>query len=276
MKGISAIILTFNSEAVIEATLLSAMKVAQDVHVVDSYSSDGTLDIARRLGANIVQHDFSNYSAQRNWAIDHLPLKGEWQLHLDADERLSDQLVEEIIELQPDEAINGYFIARQVVFLGRSIVHGGMYPIWHMRLFRTGKGRCEERLYDQHFVLVGKSVRLNSSFIDEHRNSLAEWTDRHNRWSDAEVAEIISASETKGIKGRFSGDPIERKRAIKGWYYRFPLFWRAFFLFFYRYVLRFGFLDGFEGLIFYVLQSLWFRFLIDAKYFEKKHELDRS
>lgn len=246
------------------------MTVSDDIHVVDSFSSDKTIDIVRRLGVHITQHPFQDYSAQRNWAIENLRLKCEWQLHLDADERLSEELAAEINNLNVPEEINGFFIPRQVIFLGRKIIHGGMYPIWHMRLFRTGTAHCEDRRYDQHFIVSGRTMRLSSPLFDDHKNSLSDWTDRHNRWSDAEAAEIFSGSESGAIAGRLIGNPIERKRFAKNGYYRFPLFIRSAFLFFYRYIFRFGFLDGSEGLIFFSLQTLWFRFLVDAKYYELK------
>lgn len=268
---ISVIVLTFNSEATIGATLASARKVSDDVHVVDSFSTDRTLEIARAAGAQVVQHEFANYSAQRNWAIDTLPLKYEWELHLDADERLSDELAAEINALMAagaPAAIAGYHLPRLVHFHGRALRHGGMYPIYQMRLFRHGKGRCEMRKYDQHFFVDGRTRQLRGPMIDDIRLSLSEWTARHNRWADAEVEELLNPGE-KVIRAG-AGDPIAEKRAQRAWYYRQPLFLRAFLLFLYRYIWKRGFLDGTEGMIFYVLQTFWFRFLVDAKLYERR------
>jgi glycosyltransferase involved in cell wall biosynthesis len=268
--SLSVVILTFNSQATIAATLASAAEISDDIHVVDSGSTDGTLAILVGYGVQVISHAFDNYGKQRNWAIDNLPLKYDWQLHLDADERLSPELAEKINALKgsfPTD-VDGYFIPRLMFFLGQSIRHGGMYPIWHMRLFRSGKGRCEDRLYDQHFRCEGTTAQIHAPMIDDIRMCLSEWTARHNRWSDAEVAEILNPTRSGVVAGRFSGNPIERKRALRSGYNRAPLFLRAFGLFFYRYVLRLGFLDGMPGLIFFVLQTFWFRFLIDAKIFE--------
>lgn len=276
--AVSVVILTFNAEATIGATLASARLVSDDVHVVDSYSTDRTLDIAREAGAIIVQHPFEHYAAQRNWAIDNLPLKHDWQLHLDADERLTDELAAAIAKVMaaPAAEIVGYYIPRLVHFHGRPLRHGGMYPIWHLRLFRRGHGRCEDRRYDQHFQAGGPTGRLDAPMIDDIRQSLSEWTLRHNRWADAEVEEILNPSP-RAI-GAGGGDPVQEKRAQRKLYYRMPPFIRALALFFYRYVIRLGFLDGREGLIFYVLQTFWFRFLIDAKLHERRMQsaLDRS
>ena len=269
---LSVIILSFNSQETLDATLASAARVSDDLHVVDSFSTDGTLDIVRARGARLTQHAFEHYGAQRNWAIDHLPLAHDWQLHLDADERLSDGLVAELVGLSaafPPE-IDGYYLPRLVHFLGGPIRHGGMYPIWHLRLFRRGKGRCEDRRYDQHFYVAGRTTRLTQPMIDDIRMSLGEWTLRHARWAAAEVAEQLAPSSGAVIAGRVGSDPVQQKRALRGAYDRAPLFLRAFALFFYRYVLRLGFLDGKRGLIFFVLQTFWFRFLIDAELHERR------
>ena len=139
--------------------------------------------------------------------------------------------------------------------------HGGMSPTWHLRLFRNGAGRCEERKYDQHFYLAqGCTGQLAGTMIDDVRMSLSEWTARHNRWADAEVLEQIAAMDGARVRARFWGSPIERKRYLRGLYNDAPLFVRPFGLFVYRYVLRGGFLDGREGFIFWTLQTFWFRF----------------
>jgi glycosyltransferase involved in cell wall biosynthesis len=269
--NIAVIILTFNSEATIGSTLESVTQITNEIHVVDSFSSDHTLEIAKAYGTHSIQHEFLNYSAQRNWAIDNLPIKSDWQLHLDADERLSDGLVAELKDLVPHAEVNGYYLARLTHFLGRPIYHGGMYPIWQMRLFRNGTGRCENRRYDQHFLVSGKAQRLSHPLIDDHRMTIAEWTARHNRWADSEVNELANPGREGIIEPNLLGNPIEKKRALKAGYYHLPLFVRAFLLFLYRYILRMGFLDGKEGLIYFVLQTFWFRFLVDAKLFEKEH-----
>ncbi len=265
----SVIILAFNSIDTLGATLAQAQELSDDLHVVDSFSTDDTVALSRRHGANVVQHVFESYGAQRNWAIDHLALRYPWQLHLDADERLTPELIASIRNLPEAPAHSGFLIARLVQFLGRQLRHGGMSPTWHMRLFRNGAGRCEERQYDQHFYLSqGSAGQLQGYMIDDIRMSLSEWTTRHNRWSDAEVMEQTTAMDTAHIQPRFWGNPVERKRYLRGLYNGAPLFVRPYALFFYRYFIRLGLLDGREGFIFWTLQTFWFRFLIDAKLFE--------
>ena len=106
--------------------------------------------------------------------------------------------------------------------------------------------------------------------IDEICMSLSELTARHNRWSDTHVMERSQALDAVRIQPRLGGNPLERKRYLRGLYNRAPLFIRPYALFFYRYFLRLGFLDGREGFIFWTLQTFWFRFLIDAKLFEHR------
>jgi glycosyltransferase involved in cell wall biosynthesis len=144
----SVIILAYNSVDTLGATLAQAQEVSDDLHVVDSFSTDDTVALSRQYGAQVVQHAFENYGAQRNWAIDNLVPRYPWQLHLDADERLTPELITSLRSLPENPAHSGFLIARLVQFLGRQLRHGGMSPTWHLRLFRNGTGRCEERKYD--------------------------------------------------------------------------------------------------------------------------------
>ncbi len=278
MIEISVVILTFNSERTIAQTLASAQQVSDDISVVDSFSTDGTIDILRKHGVNLVQRPFEHYGAQRNWAIDNLPLRYAWELHLDSDEMLSPALVKELAELKSGavEGVDGFYIPRLVRFLGRPLRHGGMYPIWHLRLFRRGRGRCENRRYDQHFFVDGNAARLKAPMIDDIQLALGEWVARHNRWAEAEVEETLLGDEEGRIRGDLSGDPVKTKRYLRRIYEDLPIFWRPLLLFIYRYFIRLGFLDGKEGLIFYVLQTFWFRFLVDAKLFERQLALARA
>jgi glycosyltransferase involved in cell wall biosynthesis len=268
----AVIILTFNSEGTLGATLSSARSVSDEVFVVDSFSKDGTVELARSMGATAVQHPFDNYGAQRNWAIDNLPITRSWQLHLDADEWMDQELVATIQSLPAIPEHAGYFLPRYVRFLGRTLRHGGMNPTWHLRLFRTGLGRCEDRKYDQHFLLSsGSSGRLAGIVIDDIRMPLTEWTARHNRWSDSEVVELCSGEFAGRIQPLAFGNPAQRKRFLRQHYDRMPLFVRPILLFLYRYFFCLGFLDGIEGLIFWTLQTFWFRFLVDAKLWERQN-----
>lgn len=268
----AVVVLSYNSEETLGATLSRAKLVADEIFVVDSFSSDGTVALARQAGATVVEHSFENYGAQRNWAIDNLPITRPWQLHLDADEWMDDRLVASILALPDEPAYDGYFLPRYIRFLGRVLRHGGMNPTWHLRLFKTGVGRCEDRKYDQHFLLTsGTTGQLTGIMVDDIRMSLSEWTARHNRWADGEVAELDAAETAGRLQPDARGNPAQKKRYLRQKYNQLPLFLRPFALFLYRYFFRLGFLDGTEGFIFWVLQTFWFRFLVDAKIWEKRH-----
>ena len=187
----TVIVLSFNSEETLGETLRCVRLISDEIFVVDSYSKDGTVDVARAFGATVVQHPFEHYGAQRNWAIDNLPITRPWQLHLDQDELMDDELVAAIQALPDEPEHSGYFLPRYVRFLGRVLRHGGMSPTWHMRLFRTGVGRSEDRKYDSYFILKSGSYdKLTGTMVDDNQMPLTEWTARHNRWSDLEVAEM--------------------------------------------------------------------------------------
>lgn len=269
----SVIVLTFNSASTIERTLEPLRAISDDIHVVDSFSADNTAEVCERLGCKVVQHPFKNYADQRNWAIDNLALKYPWQMHIDADEQLEPDAVRLIrgLDLSTSQA-DGYILGRKLVFMGRTLKYGPLALTWHCRLFRTGYGRCEDRLYDQHFVCKGKVVKLPAYMLDHQDQSLSEWTARHNRWSDLEAQDVVQTSglpRAGEVQAKGIGNIIERKRFAKAQYYRLPLFWRAFAYFLYRYIIRLGFLDGTEGLVFHSLQAFWFRFLVDAKIYEQ-------
>jgi glycosyltransferase involved in cell wall biosynthesis len=270
---IAVIVLTLNEERTLNDCLRSVTSWAAEVWVVDSGSSDGTLAIAAAHGARIVAHQFDNYARQRNWAQDELSITQPWLFHLDADERVTPELAASLRVLFAtggEHAIDGAMVARRTVFMGRWIRHGAHYPVFHLRLLRRGRGCCEDRLYDQHFLSDGPTVQLRGDLIDTIGTDLLTWTQRHARWADLEAREQLAAADLtrRLVQPMLSGTPIERRRWLRVGYGQAPLFARAFGYFLYRYILRLGFLDGVEGLIFHFLQGCWYRFLIDARIVE--------
>ena len=273
---VAAVVLTYNEERNLPGCLASLSGWVSEIFVVDSGSTDGTLAIAREAGATVLQHPFEHYGAQRNWAIDNIPTTAPWTLHIDADERVTPELSESITAaLAGDEQslvrTDGFLVSRRTMFMDRWIRHGGHYPAWHLRLMRTGAGRCEDRLYDQHFYVPGAVQKLQGDLIDTLTPDLATFTARHLRWAQLEAAEHEAPPDAVGrIRGKLATDnAIERRRWWRDWYARLPLFVRPAAYFLYRYVVRLGFLDGRAGLVFHVLQGFWFRFLVDALIFER-------
>lgn len=267
------VILTFNCEGIIGETLAKARKLCAQPFVVDSFSTDRTPDIVRTACCELIQRPFQNYAEQRNWAIAAVRGRAVWQLHLDADEVLDDEAVLEIQRAvsaaQPPH--DAYLLRRVDYFMGRQLRHSGVNP-WHLRLFRDGHGACENRLYDQHFVSDRPAARLRGRMHDKNTVTVSDWTARHNRWSDLEATELLRADErSQGVlHGRLLGDPRERTRWLKRYYYRLPPGLRSTAYFVYRYLFRLGFLDGREGFYFAVLQAFWFRTLVDAKVHERR------
>lgn len=265
--SVIVIILTFNCADSLAKTISAAQAVSSNIVCVDSDSTDGTREVATAMGCKVLRRAFRNYADQRNWAIAQAGAGYEWQLHLDADEVLDGTAVQSILQAARSNAADGFLLRRRTYFMGRPLRFGGTVT-WHLRLFRTGRGRCEDRLYDQHFICDGKIRKLRSGWLhDMNVGSLTEWVTRHNRWSDLEAQELTRATADKSdrLKGALTADPRQRTRLYKGLYYRAPLYWRAVAYFLYRYLLRAGFLDGRVGLVYSVMQALWFRILVDAK-----------
>ncbi|WP_345535204.1 glycosyltransferase family 2 protein [Variovorax defluvii] len=266
------VILTFNSASIIRETVSQAKKVSPHVFVVDSFSKDDTVAILEDLGCSVVQRPFSNYSDQRNWAISQIESAYAWQLHLDADEVLDAQAVDQIRALLTGTpGHDAYMLRRRDYFMGKMLRFSGVNP-WHLRLFRSGVGRCEARLYDQHFIASVTPGRIDGFMHDKNSARLTDWIASHNRWSDAEAKEKLGPRVTaEGVlQPRLMGDARERTRFIKEIYYKLPTGLRSLSYFIYRYIFRLGFLDGTTGFYFAFFQALWFRMLVDAKMYEQR------
>lgn len=262
---VSVIVLTKDEEANLPHLLASLRGLDHELFVVDSGSTDRTVEIAEAAGATVVFHPFETQAKSLNWAIDHLPLRAPWTMRLDADERLTGELVNELKEKLPrlPDDVSGLEVKRQVWFWGRWIRYGGYYPTWLLRIWRTGFARCEDRWMDEHMVVArGRVIRLEHDIVDENHKGIGFWTEKHNRYADREVLDLVaSAANNHALHGQAA-----RKRWAKyAIYARSPLFARAFAYWLYRYILLAGFLDGREGFVFHFLQGLWYRFLVDAK-----------
>lgn len=279
---ISVFILTYNEEKNIRRCLESLADFSDDVHIIDSQSSDGTLAICKSFGCHIHQNVFVNHAVQCNWALDHVPFKYEWIMRLDSDEMLPERLKDELKTLihNAGEGITGIYLNRRMYFMNRWLRHGGMYPHYILRVFRRGAGRYEEKT-EEHFVLKeGAAVRAEHDFLEDNRaNNLKYWLKKHDDLSDGEIRDTLQLTrdDTSDLQPRLFGSKVERTRWLKTHVYaRSPLFVRPFLYFLYRYVLRLGFLDGIPGLIFHVMQGFWYRFYIDARIYEARSEWERQ
>ena len=259
-QEITVIIMTKDEEKNIEAAVQSGWQIASRVLVVDSGSTDRTAEIAKAKGAEIVFHEWLGHAKQFNWALDHCEITTPWVFRLDADERISNELAEEIKEKLRTPAADGYSMRWRVYFMGKWIRHGGTHKPYFLRLFRYGKGRAEERLMDEHILVDGNVERLNEDLIHYDYKGLDAWLTKHIGYSNLELKMTETQAET-------NGGNVQQKRK-RSFYYRLPIFLRARLYYWYRYYAQLGFLDGREGKIFLYLQAYWYRFLVDAKMYE--------
>lgn len=270
MCDITVIILAKNEEKNIEKSINSAKKIASRIIVVDSGSSDQTVKIAESNGAEVFFHEWSGHAKQFNWALDNCLITSKWVFRLDADERISEELAQEIrCKTERDSDVDAYQMRWRVYFMGKWIKHGGTHKPYFLRLFRFGKGRVEDKLMDEHIIVDGKVESLEEDLIHYDYKGLDAWLNKHIWYSNLELEMYRTQS---GLK---SGN--ERQKKKRGLYYRLPKFIRSKLYFWYRYYGQLGFLDGREGKIFIYLQAYWYRFLVDAKMFEiEKREASES
>lgn len=257
---VSVVILTHNEEVNI-ADCLRSCAWCDDVHVVDSGSQDRTIQIAREMGAQTHHHPFTSFGAQRNWAIDHIEHKHEWVFHLDADERFTPDLVEEmrrVLGAGPPQA--GYYVPHKMIFMGRWLRHAeGGYPICQMRLFHKQRMRFRDYGHGQREDTPGAVGLLNKPYL--HYNfskGIQDWIDKHNRYSTLEARAIIERREVQRGDGslRPFGTAIERRRFFKAKVYpKLPGTWLIRFM--WMYFVRGGFLDGEPGLQYCLLMSAY-------------------
>ena len=267
---LTVIILTFNEALHIERCIQNAQQVSRDILVVDSGSTDDTVALGERLGARVLHHAFTTHAAQMNWALTQLDADTDWVLRMDADEYMDQVLVEAIQEELPTTQVHGLYVQRRMIFQGRDIRYGLVYPVNILRLFRHGHGRCMDRWMDEHVEVTGATAVLKGTMYDHNLRPLTWWTTKHNRYASLEAVEQLN------LKHRFlrsTGDAHAQERlgfSLKRWikhqvYGRLPPGARALAYFLFRYVLALGFLDGKAGTAFHVLQGGWYRYLVDAK-----------
>lgn len=270
---VSVLILTYNEELNLPDCLASATELSDDVHVVDSFSTDRTVEIAGHRGARVVQHAFAYPAQQKNWALDNVPFKYEWLLVLDADERVPEDLRAEIAEVVRSDGHgkDGFWMRYRLMFYGKWIRHCGWYPTWILRLVRRGKVRWEDRPVDEHAVVDGDAGRLQHDVIHESLRDMDFWIAKHNVYSshNARIYAFGGSEPINGVKASWLGNQAERKRFIKQHIWpRLP--GRALFFFLYMYFFRLGFLDGLHGFHFCVMHAVFQQFVV-VKQWERRH-----
>lgn len=277
MLDVTVIVLTKDERLHIRRCLENVGRFAAKVYVVDCFSTDGTQGIAREMGAEVVEHEWpGNQAAQFNWALENLEIGTEWVLRLDADEYLTDGLIDELGGVLPTvpKEVSAFVFPLGRAFLGRVLRHGIVNDVSMVRMFRRGCARYENRQMDEHLqVLKGVAYTCKNRFVDDNRMPLSYFIEKHNGYAGREAALLLLDEldqEDAGVGGSQLASAVRKKRRQKGWYNRLPLFWRAGAYFMYRYFLKLGFLDGKEGFLWDFLQGWWYRTLVDAKVMEIK------
>ena len=271
MQDIAAIILTKDEALHLERCIRSVQAVCREVWVIDSFSTDETCAIAERLGAKVVQHPFTNQAAQFNWAIDTLPIEATWIWRVDADEVIEPRLAEvaerELPRVPAD--VNGIYVNKKIVFMGRPLLHGGWYPAQQIKLVRRGHGRSEDKLMDEHLVVTsGRTVSWDADQTDINLKPLDWWWQKHIGYAQREAVNMLlmarDLDEDTAVEARLFGNGAERKRWMKRLYVHCPLYVRPVIYFLARYVLMGGFLDGYAGWYWHTRQGLRYRWMVDA------------
>jgi len=266
---VSALVLTHNEERNIGKCLRS-LQWCDDIVVLDSFSDDQTVEIAKSFGARIYQRGFDNYASQRNHALKEIPYQNEWLLMVDADETVPDDLAREIsrVTAQADDDISLFYLRFRAYLFGRWIRRSSGYPVWVGRLMRTGAVRIEREVHEQ-LVCEGRSGRLKGHLDHfSFNNGFSAWFDKHNRYSTMEAQHLYEGrNDTVGLGGLFALDSVRRRRALKSLVYSLP--GRPVLMFLGLYIFRGGILEGAAGLTYCLLRS-FYEFMINCKLTELK------
>ncbi|MEM7554937.1 MAG: glycosyltransferase family 2 protein [Cyanobacteria bacterium P01_A01_bin.84] len=267
----SIYILTYNEELDIANCIESAM-LSDDIIVVDSCSSDRTVEIANKYPVQVVQHAFESHGKQRTWMLESIPPKYDWVYILEADERMTPELFTECCSVMKQSDYIGYYVAERVMFMKRWIRYSTQYPRYQLRLFRHGQVWFTDYGHTEREVCNGTTSFLKETY--PHYTSgkgLSRWIDKHNRYSTDEARETVNQLRGGEIKWRnlfFGSSEVERRRALKDLSLRLP--GRPIVRFFYMYFMLGGFLDGGAGFAWCMLQA-FYEYLIVLKAWEIQH-----
>lgn len=270
MEKITALLLTFNEEKNLLFALENIKDWADEIVILDSYSTDKTVEIAEKYKAKIHYRKFDNFSAQRKFALNNLPIKNDWIFVLDADEYLTEELKIEISELManPENMNDAYFMNRRFYWQGKWLKRC-FYPTTLLRFGRKGFLNCDDRPINEHLICKTENTGLlKNDFVDYNRKDLHDWVLKHNGYASREAEQLMVTDETIY---NFWGSQYERKRWIRTRIWNnLPPVTRPFLYFTYRYFIQMGFLDGKKSFMYHFIDSFVYRTLIDFKYLEKK------
>ena len=279
MREFSFVILAYNEEIHLPRLLKSIENLKAPVYILDSGSTDNTIKIADNFSATVKSNNFENHSKQWEYALKVFEINTPWTICLDADQVVLPELFRKLSDFKDSDIpreVNGIYFNRMNYFKGKWIKRGGYYPKYLLKMFRTGIGYADpNENMDHRFIVPGETIIWKDGYIKEENlkeNEISFWIDKHNRYSDLLAKEEVE--RRKGIRNqnvtpKLFGYPDQRTAYFKKIWWKLPLIIRPFIYFLYRFVIRLGFLDGWQGWIFHFLQGFWFRFIVDVKIKER-------
>lgn len=279
----SFIVLTFNEEQHLPRLLHSIEKLNAPLFILDSGSTDQTLEIAANFNATVKYNAFENHPKQWDFALKNFDVQTPWIIGLDADQIVTPELFEQLQNFKNEDHlnVNGIYFNRKNFFKGKWIRFGGYYPKYLLKMFRTGIGFSDtNENMDHRFVVPGQTLIWKKGHILEENlkeNEISFWINKHNRYSDLVAEEEIErmlALRSQTIKPKLFGDPYQRMAFLKRIWWQLPRFFRPFIYFGYRMTFQLGILDGKTGILFHFLQGFWFRIIVDVKIEEKLKKND--
>lgn len=277
--SITGIVLTYNEKLHIRRCIERLRPLCERIIVIDSFSTDGTVDIARELGAEVFQNPFQSHADQFDWGMAQAAVTSDWTLRVDSDEFLEPEAQAEIRAVLPTLSgdVTGIDFRRKVYFRGKWIRWGGYYETILTRLWRTGKAEIERRWMDERILLLeGERIWLKrGDLVDENLNDIGWWVAKHNVYATKRMIEFLNieyqffeTDDRMAVSYRWSD---RWKQYSKNKIYaKCPVYLRSFLYFMQRYVVKLGFIDGRRGFLWHFMQAFWYYTLIDAKIDESR------
>jgi exosortase/archaeosortase family protein len=270
----SFLILTFNDDMHVGRLLDSISQLNAPTYILDSGSTDRTLEICNAHGAALEYHPFENHPKQWHEALSRFQIRTPWVITLDADQFLSPELLTllQAFDNKRMSGIDGIYFNRRNYYKGKWIRHGGYYPFYMLKMFRVNMGFSDlNENMDHRFIVPGKTCIWKRGYLIEENkkeSSVQFWLDKHGRYSSLlaqEEVERMLHLRVQASKPKLLGSPNERKALLKLLWWQLPRYVRPLLYFSYRMIIQRGFLDGRTGIIFHFLQGFWFRLIVDIK-----------